>query len=172
MRSTVPLDFSRTFFPCSFGCCGWRPGSLVLVRALPHPRVPWHGGTGKCSSCLMPVVSCSDLQAPIRVVPVPHLSWHGGTGKCSPCFMQVISCSDLQAPIRIVPAPHLPPFPLAVVSPWRLDFGSVQVHGGLPIHGFLHSWSSPSEVLRYPPPLYLVHFSPARSGHAHPRVGE
>ena len=34
------------------------------------------------------------------------------------------------------------------------------------------SRSSPSEVLRNPPPLYLVRFSPARSGHAHPRIGE
>ena len=34
------------------------------------------------------------------------------------------------------------------------------------------SWSSPSEVLRNHPLLYLVRFSLARSGHAHPRVGE
>ena len=52
--------------------------------------------------------------------------------------MQVVSCSDLRAPIRVVPALHLSPFPLAAVSPWRLDFGSVQVHGRLPVHRFLH----------------------------------
>ena len=85
--------------------------------------------------------------------------------------MQVVSCSDLRAPITVVPALHLPPFPLAAVSPWRLDFGSVQVDGRLPVHGFFRFQLSPLEVLRNSPPLYLVRFSPARSGHAHP-LGE
>ena len=62
--------------------------------------------------------------------------WRGGTGKCSPYSMQVISCSDLRSTIRVVPALYSHPFPLATVFPWRLDFGSVQVHGRLPVPGF------------------------------------
>ena len=36
VRLAVPFDFSRSFFPCSFECCGCRPGSFFSVHASPQ----------------------------------------------------------------------------------------------------------------------------------------
>ena len=141
MGSAVPFDFSQSFFPCSFGCCGCRPGSFVSVRASPHPRVPQHGGTGKWGPCRLRVDSCSDFWAPIRVVPALDLP-----PPLSPLLRSLLGDLALALPLFLGDCPSA---------------------AFLPVPGRLRR-----KVLRDPPPLYLVCFSPARAVRAYPRVRE